>query len=431
MYALYSLILFFALLIHAPVFLCRTRLGRKEGLYLRERLGLKLPPARPGGPAIWIHAVSVGEVLSLRRLVSEIKERHPDWTVYFSTLTTTGFRIAKEKLAGADAIFLVPVDFGWTVRRFFRALRPRIFILAESEFWPRLLREAGRTCRSVLLINGRISDRSFKRYRRLGFLAKRLLAPLGRFLVQTESDRRRLLAIGFPPERIEVAGNLKADIRLPEVSAEQRNDLRKEIGIRSETRLIVAGSTHKGEEEILLRAFKAALQNRPSRAMVIAPRHPERAPEVVRIGAGLSLDVVRRTRPEPDRPWNVLVLDTIGELAIFYALADLVFIGGSLIPHGGQNLLEPAFYGRPLFFGPHMENFAVLADRFVQGAAARVAWDWTDLSKHFQMDDEIMLAEMGSRARELLISFRGATDKTIRVIESLIGKAGGRPGDAS
>lgn len=399
-------------------------------MFLRERLGLKLPSARPDRPAIWIHAVSVGEVLSLRRLISEIKQRHPDWTVYFSTLTTTGFRIAREKLTEADAVFLVPVDFGWTVRRFFRALRPRIFILAESEFWPRLLREAGRTCRSVLLINGRISDRSFKKYRRLGFLTRRLLTPLDRFLVQTESDRTRLLAIGLPPERVEIAGNLKADIRLPEVSVRERNDLREEIGIRPEKRLIVAGSTHKGEEEILLRAFKAALKDRPSLAMVIAPRHPARAPEVVRIGAGLSLDIVRRTRPEPDRSWNVLILDTIGELAMFYALADLVFIGGSLVSHGGQNLLEPAFYGKPLFFGPHMENFAVLADRFIRGAAARVVRDWTDLCQHFRMDDETTLAEMGSRAREVLASFRGATEKTIRVIESMFGEAGGRSGDA-
>ncbi len=425
MYGLYSFLLFLALLFQAPVHLWRAKFGRKENLYLRERLGLKLPPASPNQPAIWIHAVSVGEVLSLRRLIAEIKQRHPAWPVYFSTLTATGYRIAKSKLPDADAVFLVPMDFGWIVRRFFRALRPKLFILAESEFWPRLLREAARACRSVLLINGRISQRSSVRYRRLRFLSRPLLDSLDRFLVQTESDRQRLLDIGLPPDRIEVAGNLKADIRLPEVDAGERTNLRREIGIAPETRLIVAGSTHKGEEEMILKAFRAARETRPSLAIVIAPRHPERAPEVERIAIGLSLTVKRRTKPDPSPFWDVLLLDTLGELARFYALADLVFVGGSLVAHGGQNLLEPAFYGRPLIFGPHMDNFAFLADRFLREGGARVVRDSIGLRDSFLVADGRMLEEMGSKARTLLASFQGATDRTVRVIESLIGKESG------
>ncbi|MGB7295941.1 MAG: 3-deoxy-D-manno-octulosonic acid transferase [Candidatus Aminicenantales bacterium] len=426
MYALYSFLFFLALCVYAPVYFLRLKFGNKEALYIRERLGLRLPPIRPGTPAIWLHAVSVGEVLSLRRLISEIKKRHPSWHIYFSTLTATGYKIAKEKLADTDGIFLVPLDFGWTVRRFFSFLRPRLFVLAESEFWPQLLRQAARTCPAVVLINGRISRRSFRRYRRLAVLARRFLSPIDQFLVQTEGDRNRLMRIGLPGERVEVAGNLKADIRLPSVSSEERDDLKRQIGLALETKVIIAGSTHKGEEEKILRAFKGAKAFRQDLGIVIAPRHPKRSTEVEKIGDGLSLRVVRRTQGVSNRPWDVLILDTIGELARFYALADLAFIGGSLVPHGGQNLLEPAYYGKPLLFGPHMENFAFLADLFVREGAARIVRDWTELREDFSMKDEKALAERGIRAREILVSLQGATERTIRVIESLMERTAGQ-----
>ncbi len=420
MYTLYSLILFLVLLVYTPAYFFRMKFRRRESLYLRERLGFRLPTAGLGEPAIWIHAVSVGEVLSLRRLVSEIKKRHPSWAVYFSTLTNTGFKIAREKLVEADAIFLLPLDFGWTVRRYFSALRPRLFVLAESEFWPQLLRRAKKSCRYVLLINGRISQRSFRKYRWLGVLSRRIFGRVDRFLVQTEIDRKRLERIGVAESRIEVAGNLKADIRLPAVSPEELNDLRRKIGVSDEKKIIIAGSTHKGEEEKILKAFKEAQASRQDLAVVIAPRHPERSTEVEKIGAGLSLGVVRRTLAEPERPWDVLILDTIGELAIFYALGDLAFVGGSLVPHGGQNLLEPAYYGKPVLFGPHMENFAFLADQFVRSGGARVVRDWIDLEENFLMKDQSALEAMGIKARELLFSLQGSTERTIQVIESLV-----------
>jgi 3-deoxy-D-manno-octulosonic-acid transferase len=420
-YGLYSLILTLALFIYAPIYFLRVKLGRKESLYFRERLGLRLPAASPGEAGIWVHAVSVGEVLSLRRLVSEIKEKHPSWQIYFSTLTETGYRIARQKLPAADAVFLVPLDFGWVVRKFFKALRPRLFILAESEFWPHLLRQAKRTCPSVLLINGRISQRSFHKYRRLRFLSRRLLGQLDRFLVQTESDRRRLEIIGIPSEKVEVAGNLKADIRLPEVSRADIEDLKRKIGVSPSQRLIVAGSTHKGEEEMILKAFSAARKSHQELGMVIAPRHPERSSEVEKIGKRLSLSTLRRTRAEPERAWDVLILDTIGELARFYALADLAFIGGSLVPHGGQNLLEPAYYGKPLVFGPHMDNFAFLAEEFCRTGAARIVHGQADLEKVFSMKDRDALDAMGSKARAVLCALQGATARTVQVIESFMG----------
>ena len=424
MYWLYSLFLALGLFIYAPIYSLRVKIGRKESLYLRERFGLKLPAADPGKTSIWFHAVSVGEVLSLRRLVSEIKARHPSWRVYFSTLTDTGYRIARQKVPEADAIFLVPLDFGCVVRRFFKALGPRLFLLAESEFWPHLVREAGKTCRAVLLINGRISQRSFHKYHRLRFFSRRLLSPLDRFLVQTETDRKRLELIGIAAEKVEVAGNLKADFRLPEVSPAEIGELKGKIALLPAKKLIVAGSTHKGEEEMILRAFSSAAKSHQGLAMVIAPRHPERASEVERLGRLLSLRTLRRTRAEPGQDWDVLILDTIGELARFYALADLAFIGGSLVPHGGQNLLEPAYYGKPLVFGPHMDNFAVLAEEFSRADAARVVHSQVELEKVFLMEDQDALHKMGENARAVLASLQGATARTVQAIESAMGEDG-------
>ena len=425
MYGLYSYFLFLALLFYAPWYFIKMKLWKKEGLFLRERMGMKLPAPKPEAPSLWIHAVSVGEVLSLRRLVSELRAKHPTWPVYFSTLTNTGYRVAKQTLSGIEEIFFVPLDFGWVVRRFFSALRPRIFVLAESEFWPHLLRQARRSCRSVILVNGRMSRRSHRKYRRWRSLARRVLGNIDYFLVQTEKDRERLEGIGIPPQKVEVAGNLKAEVRLPDVSAEERNGLRAEFGLSSEKKVIIAGSTHRGEETLILRAFAGARKIRPDLVMVIAPRHPERSSEVEKAGVEIGLGVMRRTQARPEKPWDLLILDTIGELAKFYALADLAFVGGSLIPHGGQNFLEPAYYGKPLCFGKHMENFAALADDFVSSGAARVVLGREELEELFLMKDEKKLEEMGRKARDLLSSLQGATARTLQIIESQIGEGRG------
>lgn len=422
---MYSFFLFLALLFYSPGYFIRMKLWRKERLFLRERLGMKLPASKAEAPSLWIHAVSVGEVLSLRRLVSELRAKHPSWPIYFSTLTNTGYRIARQTLSGVEEIFFVPLDFGWVVRRFFSALRPRLFVLAESEFWPHLLRQARRSCRSVILINGRMSRRSHGKYRRWRSLVRPVLGNIDYFLVQTAGDRERLEGIGVPPRKVEVAGNLKAELRLPEVSAEERNGLRTGFGLAPDKKLIVAGSTHRGEEALILKAFAGAREVRPDLAMVIAPRHPERSSEVEKAGVEMGLRMMRRTRAEPEKPWDVLVLDTIGELAKFYALADLAFVGGSLIPHGGQNLLEPAYYGKPMCFGKHMENFAALADDFVSSGAARVVLGPEELEALFLMKDERALEEMGRKAKDLLRSLQGATARTLQVIESRIAEGGG------
>jgi 3-deoxy-D-manno-octulosonic-acid transferase len=426
-YWLYSLLLFIAFIAYGPVYFVRMRLRRGESVYLRERLGLRLPPRVPAGRSVWLHAVSVGEVLSLRHLVARIKRAHPDWAVYFSTLTDTGFRIAREKLPEADRVFLVPLDFAWIVRKFFRALKPDLFILAESEFWPNLLRTADRNCRAVMLINGRISTRSFARYRRLGPLTRRILSHVDRFLVQTEADGQRLSGMGVAAGRVRVAGNLKAEISLPAFSPDALGALRREIGVGESERVIVAGSTHRGEEEILLRAYRRAAQGGGGQRLLIAPRHPQRAEEIEQSAAALHLRVSRRTLGSTGE-WQVLIIDTIGELASFYAIADTAFIGGSLVPHGGQNLLEPAFYGKPIFFGPHMENFAALSEEFIRRGAARVVTGEDELAAVFAPDKADELADMGKRAAAVLASLQGATELTLLEIEDCLDAPAGPAG---
>lgn len=422
-YVLYSLLLGLALAAVLPLYFVRLRLGKGESLHLAERLGFRLP-VRPGArPFVWIHAVSVGEVLSLQSLVRELKARHPDWEIGFSSLTQTGFRMAESRIPEADLRFFVPLDFAASVRRAFRRLRPSLIVLAESEFWPRMLREARRRGCPVLSVNGRVSPRTYRRMLRFRKPALRLLGGVDRFLVQTETDASRLSNVGVPAARIRVAGNLKCETRLPEVPAARRSEMRRELGIPPDAPVFVAGSVHRGEEGPLLGAFAAARRTRPDVRLVIAPRHPDKFPDLSRDPAAQLFRLRKRTSLPAGEDWDILILDTIGELARFYALADAAFIGGSLIAWGGQNLLEPAFYAKAVFFGPHMENFADLADRFVRGGGAAVVAAPDELEAMFSFADPAELARRGRAAKSILDSLQGATERTLAAIESFLPQA--------
>jgi 3-deoxy-D-manno-octulosonic-acid transferase len=420
MYALYSFLLLISLLIYIPIYFVRIKLLRGESLFLRDRLGRKLKDDDTQKSSLWIHAVSVGEVLSLQNLIKKIKEKHPGWTIHFSTLTNTGMRVAKEKLTAADNIFFVPLDFKHVVRKFFSVLRPTVFVLAESELWPNLLREAKRQTKGVLLINGRISSRSFKRYSRFKFVAKRILRNIDLFLVQTEKDKESLVRIGVNSGVAEVVSNLKSEVKLPLLTEEDVLKLKNNLSIPSTKRVIVAGSTRKGEEKELIEAYSRAKGVEENLLLILAPRHPERFDEVERICKDFPFKVMRRTQVSPGKHWDILILDTIGELAHFYALSDISFVGGSLVPWGGQNLLEPAFYKKPIFFGPHMDNFAFLAEKFVQAGAARIINKNKDLDEMFLVRDEKFMEKMGKRAKETLNSLQGATEKTLKAIEAMM-----------
>jgi 3-deoxy-D-manno-octulosonic-acid transferase len=346
-----------------------------------------------------------------------IKARHPEWTLAVSVLTESGHRMAREKLGAADLLLFVPLDFRFCVRRVMRRLDPSCLALAESEFWPRLLREAERRRLPILVVNGRVSTRTGARMKKLRILIRRMLKPVTRFLVQTERDRSRLIEAGLPVGKIEVAGNLKCEVRLPLLGPGEAAAARAALGVAESDLLIVAGSIHPGEEQALLPAFLAARQKGFPIRLVLAPRHPDKFAglEKDRLVEGLSLR--RKSCLRPNEAWEVLLLDTLGELARFYALADAAFIGGSLIEWGGQNLLEPAFYGKPIFFGPHMDNFAALAEAFVLDGGARIVRTADDLRAMFELAGTVEAEEMGRKARATLESLSGATERTLAAIE--------------
>jgi len=396
------------------------KLLRGESLCLKERLGKKLSIHQKENVSVWIHAVSVGEVLSLQNLIKNLKRKHPDWMIHFSSLTNTGIRVAKEKLKAADHIFYAPLDFACVVRRFLKSIRPDVFLLAESEFWPNLLRETSRRTKGIILINGRMSTRSFQNYRMIKPAAKRALKNIDLFLVQTERDRESLEKIGIDISRIDVAGNLKAEIDLPLLHQEDLSNLKKEMNIVEGKKVIVAGSTRKGEEEKLLDAYSKARKIKENILLILAPRHPQRADEVRELCQNFGFRAKRRTTVHSHAEWDILVIDTIGELPKFYALADVTFVGGSLVPWGGHNLLEPAFYKKPIFFGPHMENFSFLAQKFIRSQAARVIRSEKDLIDMFLAEKEENLEMMGDRAKITLDSLQGATEKTIRAVEAMM-----------
>ncbi len=415
----YDLVMILVLAVILPSYWLRLRIKRGQSLHLKRRLGFGLPQPKGRRPFVWIHAVSVGEVLSLQSLVGAVRKAHPDWEIGFSVLTDTGYNAAREKINDVDHLFFIPFDLGLPVRRVFGRFQPSLLVLAESEYWPRLLFEARRRGCPVLVVNGRMSDRTFSRMRRLRPLALRLLAPVTRFLAQTPLDRDRLEQLGISSEKIRVSGNLKCDTRLPVFSPPDLQAFKRELGLRPENKVIVAGSIHPGEETVLIEAFLLARRRRPGLRLILAPRHPEKFAGFEESEARRGLVVRRKSGLDPAAPWDVLLLDTLGELARTYAVGDVAFIGGSLIPWGGQNLLEPAYYGKPVVFGPHMKNFAVLAETFELGGGAKTVRTPEELADHFSFADLEGLEEMGLRAKEILTSLQGATARSLQAIESL------------
>ena len=422
MYFLYSFVLMLSLVFYLPLYFFKLKIVKGESLYLKERLGIHLKTKSRTEKSVWIHAVSVGEVLSLQKLIIELKKRHPEYIIYFSSLTNTGLRIAQDRLDGVDKIFFIPFDFQWIVKKFFRILKPHLFVLAESEFWPNLLREAKKQTQGVILINGRISPPSFKRYYRFRVVFKKILKNIDYFLVQTERDMICLKNIGIPTNRIEVSGNLKTEIVLPSFTENEVLQFKESLNIFKDHKVVLAGSTRKGEEEKLIEAFTQARKEKENISFILAPRHPERTGDIEQLFKNLPFVVKRRSEINSDQTWDVLILDTLGELSCLYALCDIAFIGGSLIPWGGQNLLEPAFYGKPIFFGPHMENFKELADKFAEADAARIVETLQEVKQMFLLSDEKNTLERGEKARQVLSQFQGVTERTLKRIDIFMEK---------
>jgi 3-deoxy-D-manno-octulosonic-acid transferase len=427
MYLLYtclSLVVFAAL---APYFAYQALRYRKYVTNLRQRLGF-LPVSFnvDGDESIWIHAVSVGEALTARALAGELKRRYPGLRLFVSTTTIAGQHVAARQIVEADATFYFPIDLGFIVRRTLRLVRPRLFVVMETEIWPNLLRHCRETGVRTVMANGRISNRSYPRYRLIRRFLRRVLGDVDRFCMQSQESADRILDLGADGGRVLVTGNLKFDAVQAPAGAGDRGGPRvlRYFRVPDSRIVFVAGSTMKGEELPVLRAFERARATVERPLLVIAPRHPERFDEVERLAREEGLRTTRRSALEIDQDpaADVVVLDTIGELAHLYRLATVVFVGGSLVPTGGHNILEPAVFGKPILFGPHMHNFSEIASTFLAARAAVQVQDERHLEDVLSrlFADPAGRAALGNAARGIMDANHGARQRTLAVIADLL-----------
>jgi 3-deoxy-D-manno-octulosonic-acid transferase len=420
---LYDAILHLAALFFIPYHIYRSR-RRNRPAALAERLG-RVPAATlavlDGGRPIWVHAVSVGETIAVRPLLRALREHFPGSRIVLSSGTETGRSVALT-YPEADLCLYFPFDLGCAVRRSLAAVRPAVILIVETEIWPNFLRTARNMAIPTVVVNGRISDRSFRRYLRLGWFFRPVLADISAFCMQSPEDGRRIAAIGAPAERVHITRNLKYDISAQPLSSEQRHDVRRGYRVAHGLFVFTAGSTHGGEEELVVRAYRQLLCQRPDSLLVLVPRHPERAGEVAVILKNAGLPFVLRSgltgESESLAAGGVLLVDTVGELMRLYACSDIVFVGGSLVPTGGHNPLEPASLGLPVLFGPHMENFREIASLLLAAGAGVQVGSGEELATIVPAlcADAAGRLAMGERGRRLVEENSGATERHIEVI---------------
>ena len=426
MYLLYSFITLLTFVALSPYLAYQALRHRKYVGSLGQRLGyLPVSFNLDGDDSIWVHAVSVGEVLAARPLIAELRRRYPRLRLFLSTTTLAGQQLARQGVTDVDGVLYFPFDWAFSVRRTLNHVKPRLFVMIETEIWPNLLRECRRRGIPTVLVNGRISYRSFPRYRLIRPLFRHVLADVDRFCVQGGEAARRLEELGADPARITVTGSLKFDaLDVIPTPGRGRERVLRFFRMSPNRPVLVAGSTLQGEEAAIVRAFNRLRAGGSNPLLVLAARHPERFAEVERLCRSEGLSTVRRTDlPIDAEPRaDAVVLDTIGELAEVYQIATVVFVGGSLVRAGGHNILEPAVFGKPIVFGPHMENFAEIAETFLANDAASQVRSDRELETTIVslMEDPVRRARLGAAARALVDANRGARDRTLAVLAGIV-----------
>lgn len=420
-YLLYNGLLLLAFPVILAILLAKPRCRRG----LLQRLGLVLPEeASEGRPLLWVHAVSLGEAVAVAPLVKALHVRYPAYRIVVSTVTETGREAVAQRLAGVADHCYAPLDFPWAVAKVVRQLKPQLFLFVETELWPNLLRQLGRSGVPVVLVNGRLSSRSFGRYRLIRSFLRQVLEPVAVCLMQSDRDVERIVALGAPPDRVARTGNIKFDQPLPGPVNGADSLSRVALGLAEGEELIVAGSTHPGEEGELLTAYRALLTEFPHLVLLLAPRHVERAAEVETAVRGLGLPALRRSRMAAgsDGPGpvgsRVLILDTRGELASVYREAVLAYVGGTLVPVGGHNLLEPAVWAKPVFFGPYTDHCAEIADQLSRAEGFGPVRNGLELASAMArlIGNRADLRKVGLAAKQVVDGNRGALQRTVEHI---------------
>jgi len=377
-----------------------------------DRLGLRLPPTAPFRKAIWVHALSVGEVLSSVPLIRAIKEQYPSKEIVLTVTTSRGMEVARKELQGeVGALLTMPLDFWWSMKRMMRYIDPALFLLVETDLWPGLIHRLRKQGIPALLLNGRISPRTNRSYRRFGCLARNMLGALEVCLMQSDLDRERLLRVGMDGRKVITVGNIKFDRAWRPMESEEKREWMQGLHLEPKDRIWVAGSTHRGEEEIILEVFSKLRHAFPGLRLILAPRRIERAPEVQRLVSQKGTrGLLRSALAVNPGTWEVLVMDTMGELGRVYGIGELSFVGGSLVPIGGHNLLEPASFGRPVLFGPHTHNFVLMAQLLLEAGGGKRVANGEDLLKEVRglLTDPGHARAMGRKAKAFVDMNRGA-----------------------
>jgi 3-deoxy-D-manno-octulosonic-acid transferase len=418
---LYVLLTYLLLVALLPVLL----LYRKTRDGVKERFGFYPPGLFPdGGPRIWLHGASAGDLLALSPMIDRLKARFPGCRIVLSTITNTGRLMADERLKPkVDAVVFAPYDVWGATRRAVRSIRPDLLVLEYTEIWPNLIRAAHASRCRVVLTNGRFSPRHLGRYRALFTLIGNPLDDFDLFLMREQDEAERVLTLGAARERVQVTGNTKFDALVPLAEAPEDPALREALNFPPDARVWIAGSTHEGEEETLLEIYRELRKGRPDLRLVIAPRYIERAERVLALAQAAGLQAGLRSKGNPQQA-PVVVLDSIGELARAYRLASLVFVGGSFTTRGGQNILEPAAQGRAVLFGPHMENFRDSVQVLVGRGGIQVN-DGEHLGRVVAelLDRPEQLAALGSLARQAVQQVSGASDRNVEKMARLLERA--------
>jgi 3-deoxy-D-manno-octulosonic-acid transferase len=417
MYIIYNLLLIIATVILSPLILFklitvpkyRGGITQKFGR-LRKGVLKVLRGSRP----IWVHAVSVGEVMAAHPLVRELKKKYPDRKLILSTVTVTGNFTARRRVPEADAVFYFPFDYPCVVRRVIRGINPEIVLVAETELWPNFFRELKRAGIPSAVINGRISPHSYKNYLKFKNFFRGVFDNVTLFCMQSEADANRIKEIGADPLRVTVTGNLKFDQKIP-------SKLPVPIAIPHGKRVITAGSTHRGEESVILEIFTRLRTRFPELLLIIAPRHPERFDEVEGLIHEAGFECQRRTQLK-GAVKDVLLLDTIGELRSFYSVCDIAFVGGSLVKIGGHNLLEPAAMKKPVIFSRYMFNFKEISEALMSAGGGIMVKDKGELYTQLEnlLNDKELAKRIGERAFSVIEMNSGSAKKTIDAIGGMI-----------
>jgi 3-deoxy-D-manno-octulosonic-acid transferase len=428
MYFFYNTALILLTVFLSPLITVILLLRRKYRCGFFQKCGL-LPwqhiKSKLKSPPIWIHAVSVGEVMAAIPLIKEIRKRYPDVPILLSTVTETGHFTAQRNATSVDHVMYFPFDYPFIVRRMVAKIKPRIFVALEAEIWPNLLQELNRQGVPSMIISGRISRDSFKQYYLFRFFFKKVLAHMTRFCMQSRTDAERIINMGAIPEKVIVTGNIKFDQQLPAITPEEKARIYKEIKINSDQNIFIAGSTHKGEEEIIIEVYRALKKKICELVLILAPRHPDRFDEVEDLLKQAGIPYIRKTTLMVTSDYGspeVILLDTIGELAKIYSIGTIVFIGGSLVPIGGHNVLEPAVFSKPVIFGNFMDNFSEISHILKEKKAAIQISNKDDLIKQSMslLEDPELCKKIGETVFTVIMENSGALKRSMDFLGGLL-----------